>query len=126
MKIHLIKDPGYGWDDNIEYPITVEGERFKNTGFNVKVTTLSDAGFNIDPSDFTEDYSLYYPNNCVVGFETPCDTTNKCCNQFGERDEMQRIINSLQADVIARGARIKALEDKCNELQRRLDHNAQV
>ena len=41
---------------------------------------------------------------------TPC-IRNMCCNQFGERDEMQRIINSLQADVIARGARIKMLED---------------
>ena len=57
--------------------------------------------------------------------ETPC-IRDMCCNQFGERDEMQRIINSLQADVIARGARIKALEDKCDELQRRLDHNAQL
>ena len=42
--------------------------------------------------------------------ETPC-IRDMCCNQFGERDEMQSIINSLQADVIARGARIKMLED---------------
>lgn len=44
------------------------------------------------------------------------DITNKCCNQFGERDEMQKIINSLQADVIARGARIADLEKQCDEL----------
>ena len=41
--------------------------------------------------------------------ETPC-IRDMCCNQFGERDEMQSIINSLQADVIARGARIADLE----------------
>lgn len=36
--------------------------------------------------------------------------TDKCCNQFGERDEIQTIINSLQADVVARGNRITELE----------------
>jgi tRNA U34 2-thiouridine synthase MnmA/TrmU len=56
---------------------------------------------------------------------TPC-IRDMCCNQFGERDEMQHIINSLQADVIARGARIKMLEDERDELQRRFDHNARV
>ncbi len=44
------------------------------------------------------------------------DITNKCCNQFGERDEIQTIINSLQADVIARGARIEELEDLLAEI----------
>ena len=47
--------------------------------------------------------------------ETPC-IREMCCNQFGERDEIQRIIDSLQADVMARGARIKMLENKCDEL----------
>lgn len=41
----------------------------------------------------------------------PC-IRDMCCNQFGERDEMQRIINSLHADVIARGARITDLENE--------------
>ena len=49
--------------------------------------------------------------------KTPC-IRDMCCNQFGERDEMQRIINSLQADVIARGARIAVLE---RELQLSLE-----
>ena len=47
---------------------------------------------------------------------TPC-IRNMCCNQFGERDEMQRIINSLQADVIARGARIADLECEVERLE---------
>ena len=49
----------------------------------------------------------------------PCDITNKCCNQFGERDEMQAIINSLQADVIARDTRIAELEREVVRLERR-------
>ena len=36
--------------------------------------------------------------------------SERCCNQFGERDEIQTIINSLQADVVARGNRITELE----------------
>ena len=35
-------------------------------------------------------------------------------------------VYSLQADVIARGARIADLEREVERLQRRLDHNAQV
>ncbi len=50
---------------------------------------------------------------------TPCDVTNKCCNQFGERDEIQAIIDKLRADVAERDERIK-------ELQRRLDDHAQL
>lgn len=44
------------------------------------------------------------------------DIANKCCNQFGERDEIQTIINSLQADVVARGNRITELEDLLGEI----------
>ena len=47
---------------------------------------------------------------------TPC-IRDMCCNQFGERDEMQSIINSLQADVIARGARITDLECEVERLE---------
>lgn len=47
--------------------------------------------------------------------ETLC-IRDMCCNQFGERDEMQSIINSLQADVIARGARITDLEREVERL----------
>lgn len=41
---------------------------------------------------------------------------DKCCNQFGERDEIQAIIDALQADVKARDERIKVLNSKCDEL----------
>ncbi len=51
----------------------------------------------------------------------PCDVTNKCCNQFGERDEIQAIIDKLSADVAERDERIKVLEGETKELQRRLD-----
>ena len=47
-----------------------------------------------------------------------------CCNQFGERDEIQRIIDSLQADVAQRDERIKTLEEERDELQWRLDDHA--
>ena len=49
-----------------------------------------------------------------------------CCNQFGERDEIQRIIDSLKADVAQRDERIKTLEEERDELQRRLDDHAQL
>lgn len=44
---------------------------------------------------------------------------NKCCNQFGERDEIQTIINSLQADVVARGNRITELEREVKRLEQK-------
>ena len=50
----------------------------------------------------------------------PC-IRNMCCNQFGERDEIQRIIDSLQADVVARDERIKTLEEEVEDLNRRLN-----
>ena len=46
----------------------------------------------------------------------PC-IREMCCNQFGERDEIQRIIDSLQADVVARDERIKTLEEEVKRLQ---------
>lgn len=50
----------------------------------------------------------------------PC-IREMCCNQFGERDEIQRIIDSLQADVVARDERIKTLEEEVEDLNRRLN-----
>ena len=50
----------------------------------------------------------------------PC-VREMCCNQFGERDEIQRIIDSLQADVVARDERIKTLEEEVEDLNRRLN-----
>lgn len=50
------------------------------------------------------------------------DIADKCCNQFGERDEIQTIINSLQADVVARGNRIEELERALQGEQRKSEH----
>lgn len=44
------------------------------------------------------------------------DITNKCCNQFGERDEIQAIIDKLRADVAERDELIKELKQDINEL----------
>ncbi|QDP56559.1 MAG: hypothetical protein Tp118SUR00d2C21406351_65 [Prokaryotic dsDNA virus sp.] len=51
----------------------------------------------------------------------PCDVTNKCCNQFGERDEIQAIIDKLRADVAERDERIEVLEQEVEELNIRLN-----
>lgn len=59
----------------------------------------------------------------IAEVEASHDITNKCCNQFGERDEMQQIINSLQADVIARGARIAELEREVEKLRKSTSSN---
>lgn len=44
------------------------------------------------------------------------DITNKCCNQFGERDEIQAIIDKLHADVAERDERIIKLKQEVNGL----------
>jgi len=49
--------------------------------------------------------------------DTPCDIINKCCNQFGERDEIQAIIDKLRADVEQRDERIKTLEGAVEEME---------
>lgn len=47
--------------------------------------------------------------------DKPC-IRDKCCNQFGERGEIQAIIDKLRADVVQRDERIKVLEDECDKL----------
>ena len=87
------------------------------------VRKVYDAGYN--DGRYEKDYDpLSHYLVCDViehvetprSIETPC-IRDMCCNQFGERDEMQSIINSLQADVIARGARITDLEREVERLQ---------
>ena len=88
--------------------------------------SIFEVGMVLDTRNKTSDNQEWFlspddvkkiPNLLDIVNEAPCDITNKCCNQFGERDEMQRIINSLQTDVIARGARIKILEDAIEEME---------
>lgn len=45
------------------------------------------------------------------------DITNKCCNQFGERDEIQAIIDKLRADVAQRDERIRVLEREVEKME---------
>lgn len=129
MRVLLLSDGGYGDAENVRFPVGVEALAY-SSGVFVKISELKRVGLNFDNSDHTEE--LYFNEHefevvpTVPAEQTnksPCDITNMCCNQFGERDEMQSIINSLQADVIARGARIADLEREVERLQRRLDHN---
>jgi len=134
MRVLLLNDGGFGDAENVEFPVEVEALRLTD-GSHFKISKdelhrVGFVGFNSQSEWFfaegseavlapEEPASVEQPNG------TPC-IRDMCCNQFGERDEMQRIINSLQADVIARGARIADLECEVERLQRRLDHNAQV
>jgi len=130
MRVLLLNDGGYGDADDVKFPVEVEALRLTDGGFfKISEDELHRVGFvdfNSQSEWFFEEGSEAVLAPVEQPNETPCDITNKCCNQFGERDEMQSIINSLQADVIARGARIADLERERDELQRRLDHNAQV
>ena len=121
MRVRLLNNGGYGHDANVTYPAEVEALR-SGSGVHVKISELKKVGFNLYKIDDNEDLYFYDDEFEVAPTapveqpnETPC-IRDMCCNQFGERDEMQNIINSLQADVIARGSRIKTLEDKCDEL----------
>lgn len=134
MRVLLLNDGGFGGADNVEFPVEVEALRLTSNGFfkisNNELHRVGFVGFN-NQSEwyFAEGIEAVLapeePAPAEQPNETPC-IRDMCCNQFGERDEMQRIINSLQADVIARGARIADLEREVERLQRRLDHNAQV
>lgn len=109
MRVQIIASP-YG-SFNIKLPVVVEATE-ENGLYMVHSSELVRVGGDLTDGGF--EYAFLTDE--VVTDETPpveqpCDITNKCCNQFGERDEMQAIINSLQADVIARGARIAELEN---------------
>lgn len=144
VKVKLLNDGGYGDSVNVEFPVVVCGVKCINGlgelyGIDINIRDLNNIGFN---HRGFEDYEMLFfstgDRECeIVEDDKPTktdmvymgeveqqhDITNKCCNQFGERDEMQQIINSLQADVIARGARIAELERKCNELYKLAEDN---
>lgn len=142
MRVMLFNDGGYGYSQEVEFPVEVEGVPYYEShgrlcGVDVLVSTLHNKGFKFHDIPDTTLFFSFTGGDCErLPDEQPtkCDITNKCCNQFGERDEMQAIINSLQADVIARGARIKTLEDALrntneelhgaiNEVNHHLEHN---
>ena len=105
MRVKLLNDGGYGDADNVKFPVEVEVSIYCGDGVDVSGDELVRVGFEFVPSG-----GLFFTDEEIERLPEQCDITNKCCNQFGERDEMQAIINSLQADVIARGARIAELE----------------
>lgn len=139
MRVRLLNDGGYNDGENVKFPVVVDGEEFHNNlgelcGVNILIQKLNEVGFEFSIFNDEDDETLFFSltkGECeIVDDMTPTQTdmkriaeveathdiTNKCCNQFGERDEMQQIINSLQADVIARGARIAELVKQCDEL----------
>ena len=48
--------------------------------------------------------------------DKPC-VRDKCCNQFGERDEIQSVIDRLHADVAQRDERIAELEGRIKKIK---------
>lgn len=124
MKVLLLNDGGFGHAENVKFPAEVEALCLTGGGhFKISKDELHRVGF-VDFNSrnewfFAEGSEAVLAPEELAPVEKPNETQcirDMCCNQFGERDEMQRIINSLHADVIARGARIKMLEDKCDEL----------
>lgn len=116
MRVTLLNNGGYDDHTNVEFPVVVEGEQYIS-GFNIEIGELVKVGF-VFPETFQPWETLHFINGTEAEQSSLSDSTDApciremCCNQFGERDEMQSIINSLQADVIARDARIADLESR--------------
>lgn len=130
MRVLLLNDGGFGDAENVKFPVEVEALRRTDGGFfKIHKDELHRVGFvNFDTQHewFFQEYkeavllekykqdTVSPPEQLGLGPKcgpTTCtDISHKCCNQFGERDEIQTIINSLQADVVARGNRIAELE----------------
>ena len=117
MKVLLLNDGGYGDAEGVKFPVEVEALSLNNGYFKIHKDELHRVGFvGFDNHEEWGFGKLYEAVLVEQPNETPC-IRDMCCNQFGERDEMQRIINSLQADVIARGARITDLEREVERLE---------
>lgn len=127
MKVKLLNDGGYGEAENVKFPVEVEGSPYYNNvgdlcGVDVKESVLIDKGFKLCDYNDTLFFSFNKGEAVQVTPTEQTDTTfmrditNKCCNQFGERDEIQAIIDKLRADVAQRDERIKVLDSKCSEL----------
>lgn len=122
MRVLLLNDGGYCSADNVKFPVEVEVSECKDAeGVDVTFSELIRVGFDLDPDNDT----LFFTDEEIERLPEPekgvtvCSITDKCCNQFGERDEIQTIINSLQADVVARGNRITELERALQGEQRK-------
>lgn len=113
MKVKLLNDGSFSESaEGVKFPVEVEAFEASDTLIGVERDELKRVGFKkFKPAvgyffEGDEAERLPEPEKGV----TVCSITDKCCNQFGERDEIQTIINSLQADVVARGNRITELE----------------
>lgn len=113
MRVKLLNDGSFSSAGDVKFPVEVEASECKDAeGVDVTFSELIRVGFNLKESK----RSLYFYDEEIERLPEPekgvtvCSITDKCCNQFGERDEIQTIINSLQADVVARGNRITELE----------------
>lgn len=133
MKVKLLNDGCYSSAGNVKFPVEVEASECKDAeGVDVTFSELIRVGFDLEPDDdtlyFTDDEIERLPDTTWHFATGDKDVLNseaserhyciseRCCNQFGERDEIQTIINSLQADVVARGNRITELEDLLAEI----------
>ena len=104
MRVRIISSP-YTFGLNLPVEVDATGE---NRLYMVSSSELVRVGGDTVAPNF--EYAFMADEVELVTSETPC-VRDKCCNQFGERDEIQGIIDALQADVKARDERIKALED---------------
>ena len=116
MRVSLLNDGGHKSIQGLSFPVEVEAfyhptNRKLITVHENELRRVGGDSKYMTVDDLTIGMAYFSPSEYSIAGETPC-IRDMCCNQFGERDEMQNIINSLQADVIARGARIKMLEDE--------------
>lgn len=114
MRVLLLNDGGFGDEGNVDFPVEVEALHFPDDNyFKISGDELRRVGFVGQGWIFHDGDEAILVHSESVSTEqtdTPCDVTNKCCNQFGERDEIQAIIDKLRADVAERDERIKVLE----------------
>jgi hypothetical protein len=113
MRVLLLNDGGHKSIRKLSFPIDVQAT-YHPDGRLVMVheNELRRIGGDskyMTTDNLTKGMAYFTPCEFRIVTDAPC-IREMCCNQFGERDEMQSIINSLQADVIARGARIEQLE----------------
>ena len=120
MRVLLLNDGYFGDAENVKFPVEVEALSLTDGGhFKISKDELHRVGFvNFN---FQSEWLFADGDEAVLvtpaeQTDTPC-VRDKCCNQFGERDEIQAIIDKLRADVADRDERIK-------ELQQRLDDHA--
>lgn len=108
MRVRIIKSP---YSLGLDLPVEVDADYTYDNTFHIKAKDL----FSVGARNCSNDDFIYVFNDCEiepVEPVQPCDITNKCCNQFGERDEIQAIIDKLSADVAQRDERIAELESQ--------------